>query len=287
MVISSSTIIRRSLQILWSKLDAYLKGYAKEGVVLAISGGPDSRALLEAIARWPNRSGGRYLVVSIDHGLRSQSAQESAYIIRRAQRLGFDTEIKTLPHLGTYAEHDLREMRYRALVTIARANNCASICTAHHLDDNAEGFVMSVLGSGGGAMGSAMNERDQIGGIDLLRPFLGISKKELLLSLTVLGQTDFATDNLDEAKKGQRAAVRHDLLPLLARKNHQINKRLDLFAKNQLKHAALLKSLSKRLINLDKNLARIDLSSRPDEQVVAYAIKEILKIWSCERRIYE
>src|SRR5690606_16138329 len=86
---------RRLLQPLWNALDVGVAPALPRGVLLAISGGPDSRALMEAVARWPRRfdprSGevARIEVASVDHGARPEAQVEVEAVCGRARALGF------------------------------------------------------------------------------------------------------------------------------------------------------------------------------------------------------
>lgn len=110
---------RRVDQKLWNTLDEHLLTFVEHGVMLAVSGGPDSRALLEAVASWPRRHRGRFLVVAIDHGVRKESSEEARLVTLRAKRLGFDAEVVPLRDVTSYSEADLRKKRYEIFSALA------------------------------------------------------------------------------------------------------------------------------------------------------------------------
>jgi tRNA(Ile)-lysidine synthetase-like protein len=276
-----STKKRRSEQLLWSKLDQFLLPYLDQGVVLAISGGPDSRALLEAVASWPKRLNAKIIVASIDHGMRKEAIDEAQFIAARAKRLGFISHHESILNFRTFSgEKDLRIERFRILKQVAVYHSCRTICLAHHSDDNAEGYFMALMGVGGGELGAAMNEIDAVDGFYISRPFLSLDKKDLILNLSLKGITDFVIDSLDENKVGQRAYVRYEVFPNLFRLAPGVKKRLKLFAKNQREKQTLIDKLAKNLIIWHKDLAQIDLSFMPDKQLIISAIWQILKKWS-------
>ncbi|HXW60894.1 MAG TPA: ATP-binding protein, partial [Myxococcota bacterium] len=111
---------RRAWQNLFSQFDKHIKPHLPGKIVLAISGGPDSRAMLEGLARWPLRLLGQWLVISIDHGIRPQSALESKLIIGRAKALGFAAEQELLHSSPRENEQSLRVKRYAALEKAAK-----------------------------------------------------------------------------------------------------------------------------------------------------------------------
>jgi hypothetical protein len=104
-----ATRTRRALQILWSKLDQFLAPHVSNGVLIAVSGGPDSRALLESLALWPKRNLGRLHIATIDHGMRSESAREVKLLALRAQRLGFSV------HEESYFSAGLEHKKHKRL----------------------------------------------------------------------------------------------------------------------------------------------------------------------------
>lgn len=149
------------------------------GFVLAASGGLDSTALMLLVAAWTKRP--PVLVVSIDHGLRPESAAEAVLAAANAERLGLPCRVMRLPprdgrgNLQDWA----RRARYRFLAEAARQSGFATIVTAHHRGDQAETFLMR-LARGSGVYGlSAMPEECDLAGLRLVRPLLGVSRADL------------------------------------------------------------------------------------------------------------
>ena len=108
------------------------------GLVLAVSGGPDSTALLVLAARWARRlkRGPKLIAVTVDHGLRTEAAREAAAVKRLARRLGIAH--RTLYWRGrkpkTGLQEAARQARYRLLAQAAADAGYAHILTAHTLD---------------------------------------------------------------------------------------------------------------------------------------------------------
>lgn len=269
---------RRAYQVLWTKLDEHLSQFIGDGVVLAISGGPDSRALLEGVAQWPKRVFGKFIVVSIDHNVRSEAKQEAKFISQRAQRLGFDAYDISLPKPQIrVGEKELRSQRYEYLWQMAKRYSCRVICTAHHRDDNAEGYFMSLMGVGGGELGAAMREVESINGMIICRPFLTLNKKELLLALSLDNHTDVVRDRLDEARYGERAYVRYDVFPELFKLAPQIKNRLSYFGKTQKEQAFVINKLAKSMVIWSDEGPKILLNSRTESAILVSALWHILK----------
>ncbi len=174
------------------RLFALLDGLPR--VVLAVSGGADSMALMHLFARWRDRSGTQRpgaVIVTVDHGLRANAADEAKFVAEAAADLGLPHAILTW--IGKKPKSRLQETaraaRYRLLSDFAHANEIAAVVTAHHQDDQAETVLMR-LARGSGLDGlSGMAPRTTRGGVDLLRPFLDVPKARLLATLHAAGQT--------------------------------------------------------------------------------------------------
>lgn len=155
---------------------------------LAVSGGPDSLALLLlAHAALP----GRIAVASIDHGLRPEAAGEVALVERIAGERGIPFTPITVSLAPGNTQARAREARYAALADWAGQAKLGAVATAHHADDQAETLLMR-LNRGSGLAGLAgVRARATIAGseVTLLRPLLGWRKAELIEVVTAAGIT--------------------------------------------------------------------------------------------------
>ncbi|MBH1988903.1 MAG: tRNA lysidine(34) synthetase TilS [Myxococcaceae bacterium] len=201
------TKTRRLLQPLWN---AFERSLGAAPVLLCVSGGADSRALLESIALWPKRHAG-IGVISIDHRVRSESLAESEYIKARARALGFDADCFSIPRTERFNEAVLRQERYRVIWKEAERLGIQSIALAHTQDDLAEGMLMDLMGVGGGAEGSAMPEIAQQDRGRVLRPLLRFSRSYLIAVLTELDQLDYFEDPTNDEPVANRVKVREFL----------------------------------------------------------------------------
>lgn len=165
-------------------------------VVAAVSGGPDSMALLTLLADWRKRAPGvsalpQIVVVTVDHQLRPEAADEARLVGRVAGQYEFVHQVLTwdAPKPSTGIMEAAREERYRLLLEFAESRACGdehertiAIVTAHHQDDQAETVLMR-LARGSGVKGlSGMNADQALGkhsAVRLVRPFLEIPKVRL------------------------------------------------------------------------------------------------------------
>lgn len=191
---------------------------AAPALVLAVSGGPDSVALMWLAARWRRAlaRGPELIVVTVDHGLRPEAAREAREVKRLATELGLPH--RTLRWRGAKPKTGLpaaaREARYRLLVEAARAIGASHVLTAHTRDDQAETLVMRLLRGSGLAGLSAMAFLSERDGIVLARPLLDVPKAQLVATLK-RAKVSFADDPTNRDIAYTRPRLRA-LLPLLA-----------------------------------------------------------------------
>lgn len=202
----------------------------REGVLLAVSGGPDSIGLVMLCHAWqcliPGDDGAERVplyLASVDHGLRKEAKDEADYVAALAKGLGLPHQILSweegsqLKDTGDHSnlQARARAARYELLGAHARTLGVKTLVTAHHLDDQAETFVMRLL-RGSSVRGlAAMSARRSLDDLELVRPLLGTPKEALTTLLNDLGLS-WCEDPSNEDRTYNRVAVRKELLPHLA-----------------------------------------------------------------------
>ena len=160
---------------------------AAPAIILAVSGGPDSVALMCLAARWRStlKRGPHLIAVTVDHGLRPEAGREARGVRRLARTL--DLPHRTLRWTGIKPKTGLpaaaREARYHLLAKAARDAGATHILTAHTRDDQAETLLMRMSRGSGLAGLAAMARQSEREGVVLARPFLQISKSQLVATL--------------------------------------------------------------------------------------------------------
>jgi tRNA(Ile)-lysidine synthase len=187
-------------------------------LVLAVSGGPDSIALMWLMARWRRalRRGPRLVAVTVDHGLRAEAAREARDVKRLAKTL--DLPHRTLRWTGAKPKTGLpaaaRDARYRLLIQAARSLDAGHILTAHTQDDQAETLLMRMSRGSGIAGLAAMARQSPRDGVMLVRPLLHIPKARLLATLNE-ARISFADDPTNRDAAFTRPRFRA-IMPALA-----------------------------------------------------------------------
>uniref|UniRef100_Q07HG5 tRNA(Ile)-lysidine synthase n=1 Tax=Rhodopseudomonas palustris (strain BisA53) TaxID=316055 RepID=Q07HG5_RHOP5 len=186
----------------WAKIPA---------IVLAVSGGPDSLALMVLAARWRAalKRGPELIAVTIDHGLREASAREARDVKKLAGNLGLPH--KTLRWRGDKPTSGIpaaaRAARYALLAKAARSTGATHIFTAHTRDDQAETVLMRLSRGSGLAGLAAMARQSERCGLQLARPLLGIAKSQLIATLAK-ARIEFAVDPSNSDPRFTRPRLR-------------------------------------------------------------------------------
>lgn len=192
-------------------------------LLLAVSGGVDSVALLRALAELAPKRGWR-LQISVGHVLHDMrsdgSAEEDARFVQTlAAQLGLEyvqskAAIRDLP--GNI-EANARRARYEQLQTLAEQQNCRAVVTAHQADDQMETMLMRLLrgSSPTNLKGMAWRRRlSRASSIQLWRPMLAVSRAQVVSYLDSYGQ-NWREDQTNQDTSRQRAHLRQTVLPVL------------------------------------------------------------------------
>jgi len=191
----------------------------KEGsaVVAAVSGGPDSMALLHILSLFRKQLQCSLIVAYVDHGMRPEevpgeidSVQKAAAVLElpcailQVDTPGFSRQKKLS------IEHAARKLRYQALRDCAAGHGATKIAVAHTADDQVEEFLLRMLRGSGRRGLAGMHFKNN----DLIRPFLSTTKKQILHYLAA-HDIGFCHDSSNDDQQYLRNRVRHTLLPLL------------------------------------------------------------------------
>ncbi len=187
-----------------------------ETLVVGLSGGADSVALLDALALLRGPRGFRLVAAHLDHGLRRASADDAAFCAALCE--GLDVPLRSgaadvrgrAAREGGGLEAAARRERYLFLRRVAREEQAAAIAVAHTRDDQAETLLLRLLRGAGTTGLSAMRARRG----RLLRPLLAVSREEVVAHLRARS-LEWREDPSNADPVHLRNRVRHELLPYL------------------------------------------------------------------------
>ena len=195
----------------------------KDKVLVGLSGGADSVALLHFICQLAKKQQFFVYACHVDHQLRANSKNDAAFAKNYAKSLGVECFVKKV-NVTTLAkkekkslEHAARTLRYKAFEEAAKKFNCSKIALAHHADDNAETFFLNILrgtkakGLCGIPVSRAAGKRQ------IIRPFLCITRDQIK---KYLKQYDLKNveDETNQEDIYLRNWLRIKIIPLLLQK---------------------------------------------------------------------
>lgn len=228
-----------------------------EAVLVAVSGGVDSTALLQALVR----TGRRPVVLHFDHDWDGSSRSTRDAVEALAKKFGLRC-VTAQMKAGARRHHETtaRRERYAFFSRVARRLKIIDLVLAHHADDQVETFLLQLLRGSGSASGG-METRAERDGLVLHRPWLGLWKKEIVAYARQQGLR-WREDTSNHDSRHRRNVVRRRVLPYLRR---QISPQVP---ENLLRAAEILRAESAWLDSLcaeanEKELKTASLRAMP------------------------
>jgi tRNA(Ile)-lysidine synthase len=209
---------------------------AGSSLLVAVSGGPDSTALL----RWLVGQGATVTAAHYDHALRAGSDADAVHVAELCRKLEVTliTERRQRPMPGGSLQAAARELRYAFLERARRDAGCELVATGHTADDVVEGVCLHLLRGSGLAGLRGMPERRG----PYVRPFLRVWRAEIERYLGDLGERALRDPSNDLVERYARARVRHRVLPALERARPGIGRRIHALAMRAAGWQALLEA---------------------------------------------
>ena len=194
-------------------------------VLVGVSGGPDSVALLHLLVSLKETLRVQVSVVHVDHQLRPDSADDAAFVERLSRRFSLPAVVETravaaeASGRGLSLEDAARRVRYEAFLAVARRQRADRLALAHTADDQAETVLMRLLRGAGLTGLTAIPMVRQLEEITVVRPLLGSWRREITSYLKA-HRVPSREDSTNHDPRFLRNRIRHDLLPLL---EHEYN----------------------------------------------------------------
>ncbi|MHB8381422.1 MAG: tRNA lysidine(34) synthetase TilS [Candidatus Binataceae bacterium] len=184
-------------------------------ILVALSGGADSVAMLHGLIELRNEFGYRLAAAHLNHRIRAaESDRDEAFVRDLCVRLGIDLVVERAAGLAPAMpnlEEAARDARHDFLRRSAKGVGAAHIALGHHRDDQAETVLLRMLRGAGIAGLGAMDEEGPHG---ILRPMLSLSRADIRAYLRAIGAA-FVEDSSNASAALMRNRVRHELLPAL------------------------------------------------------------------------
>lgn len=197
--------------------DPILKFFAKnpfKKILVACSGGPDSKALLVVLAGLAKRLDLKLGVVHIDHRWRAESELEALSLKAFCEELGTPFHLKVLDSSLAQTELAAREARLKIFKEIATQHEYEAVVLGHQKEDQAETVLKRIFEGASLASLSGIQEATLSSTLSYLRPWLNVSKEEIL-AFCVENKIEYVIDSTNLNGRYLRGRMRSDLFPLL------------------------------------------------------------------------
>jgi tRNA(Ile)-lysidine synthase len=201
---------------------------AKDKIVAAVSGGPDSVALLHALNTLRRDYELTLAAAHVNHRFRGEEADEdSRYVQRLCEELGIPCFVGTfdvpqfIAETGMNPQDAARKIRYRFLRQVAEKMGEAKIATAHHADDQLETMLMRLVRGTGveGLAGIPLSRREE--GIHIIRPLLEVTREQIEHYCSTEG-LEPRHDRSNFSDKYLRNRIRKYWIPLMRKENPHV-----------------------------------------------------------------
>ena len=206
---------------------------ADAAVVIAVSGGADSTALLLAVEELirAERLHLRVIAAHLDHALRPESRADAQWVVQLANKLRIESVTKRVnvrqraAAAGDNLEQAARHARYEFLLQAAKSNDAAAVLTAHTMDDQAETVILRLLRGSGtdGLAGIEPTRRlSAKSSVLLVRPLLNWARRSDTEQYCHIRKVDYLVDAMNSDQQFNRVRVRTTLLPQMQTFNARI-----------------------------------------------------------------
>ena len=238
-------------------------------LIVAVSGGADSSALLHLLSDTVARHGWSVRAAHVDHGIQSEDVRAafSCAVQRLAQRLGVPVDLLEVDapaeasRSGDGIEAAARTVRYDALIQLALDRGAPAIAAAHTQDDQAETVLLHLLrGSGLDGLSGMPLQRPLADGVDLARPMLSLSRADSEYVCRAIGWQP-VHDPSNDSDVHTRNRVRRILLPLMRDFNPRVVERLAGAAEIASADRAVLEDVTRRALE-DVQCGRLETIDR-------------------------
>lgn len=209
----------------------------KDVVLVGLSGGADSVCLLHFLQYLAKEKHFALAAVHVNHGLRGRAADADEQFCKKlCENLAIPLFVKHVDAQAVAQQYDLspehgaRKARYKAYAQVAKTWGATKLALGHHLDDQAETFLLNLLrGTKAQGLGGIPLRRPLKPGVEIVRPLLCVTRAEVEAYLAQ-NNLSHVTDQTNFDDVYRRNWVRNTLLPLLETKQPQIRQHLAQFA---------------------------------------------------------
>ncbi len=206
---------------------------AGEKLLLAVSGGADSMAMLDIVNRLSAELAFSFMVVTVDHKLRGKESEADRLFVEnycKAQSIpvtGASVDVAQFKQAhGTGTQVAARALRYQVFQDVMVTHHCDTLVLAHHADDQVESLIMELVKSTDPRKLTGMPETRDFGNKRLMRPLLHVAKADIYQYVTKR-HVPYKEDPSNQDDHYRRNAIRHHIIPRLKQFNPELLKTTD------------------------------------------------------------
>lgn len=240
------------------RVEAGLPGdVAHQRVLVGVSGGADSVALLTALIRLAERLPCDVIAAHLNHGLRgADSDADAEWVAALCRELDVPLDSHKVDvaaiasEQGRTIEEAARNARYEFFIASARKHDCRFVAVAHTADDQVETILHHIIrGTGLAGLRGMPARRELADGVELIRPLLAVSRCDVEAWLAAIGRS-FRQDATNVDESFTRNRIRHSLLPVLREQfNPRVNDALLRLAGSAADAEDALRSIARELLD--------------------------------------
>jgi len=234
-------------------------------ILVGVSGGADSMALLVALNTLRHVLGIQLQAVHFNHRFRPEAVQDEQFVAQWCQKLNIPLTIgrRAGQKIKKLSEDDARQMRFKFFVKTSTSLKAQAVALAHTRNDLAETVLMRLIrGSGLYGLRGILPQRS-MDGVNFIRPFVATDRQDIENYLK-MKKIPFCQDATNDQMIYERNRIRHELLPLLARQyNPQITGALTDFAASAIEDYEYLSVQAsrpfKKIVTVSKHKIKMQL----------------------------
>ena len=166
----------------YTKLDQKFFFERNPKIAVAVSGGPDSIALIFLLKKWIKLKKGKLIGLIVDHQIRERSSSEALFVSNFLNKNNIKNVILkvTKKNIMKGKMHQARNNRFQLLINYTKKNNIFHLFLGHHLDDNIETFMLRKIAGSNFEGLNSIKSKSIMNEINIFRPLIYFSKKNIL-----------------------------------------------------------------------------------------------------------
>lgn len=223
--------------------------YSHPSVVVAVSGGPDSMALLHLLVRLQKEINLHVICAHVHHNIRKESDAEKVFVEAYCKENGITFEWMKIDFYGKENFHkEARSIRYTFFDQILKKYKASFLLTAHHGDDLMETILMRLVRGSTLKGYSGFPRKIEKEGYQMLRPFLLVTKEDIL-KYNEHNKIKYVLDASNEKDKYTRNRYRKYILPVLKKENPKVHQKFYKYSETLLETARYIDQVAYKKID--------------------------------------